>query len=140
MQSKLGEGVIITGTLPRDAESRYTAKGTLVVEFGAKVGERGEGDNKQAIWANCVAFGKVAEFAQGLQKGDIVLVIGKTKVEEYTKNGEEKKVTKLICEFISVMGGVAPAHKSVPVVPPEIAYSAPFGGFVPIDDDDDLPF
>lgn len=140
MQSKLGEGAIITGTLPRDAESKYTAKGTLVVEFGAKVEERGEGDNKQAIWANCVAFGKVAEFAQGLQKGDIVLVIGKTKVEEYTKNGEKKKVTKLICEFISVMGGVAPTQKSVPTVPPEVGYAATSNDFVAIDSDEDLPF
>lgn len=138
MQSKLGDGVLITGTLPRDAEVKHTNKGTTVVEFSMKVGERGEGDHKEAIWANCVAFGKVAELSQNLLKGDIVLATGKIKVEEYTsKNGEKKKSTKVICDFVVAMGRVSPySNTNEPLrdSPP------PVDDFVAVSDEDDMPF
>ena len=101
MQARLGDGVLITGMLPRDAETKSTTKGAQVTEFSVKAGERLVGENKEAIWVNCVAFGKTSDYAARLSKGDIVMVLGKTRVENYNdRAGNPKSATKLICEFI----------------------------------------
>ena len=138
MQAKLGDGVIISGTLPKDAELRHTQSNVPLCKFGVKVGNKQVGETKEAIWVNCVCWRNVAMVAANFCKGDTVLAWGKPQTRTYTgKDGEEKTSTELVCEFAvkmpSVIAGVSAAHA---------APSAPSGAFTDITNvsDDELPF
>lgn len=96
---------VACGSLPRDAELRQVgAKNSSCTSFGIKVDEIGAGDAKQAKWLDCVAWHKLAKYAAGLEKGDVVFVAGKFRKYSYTskKTGELVEKTELVCEFIMV--------------------------------------
>lgn len=147
MQAKIGNSVIICGSLPRDAEYKTVGdKETPLCKFGVKVDERDTGDNqKQAVWCNCTCWRDVAKVTANLQKGDIVLAIGKLQTRTYTgREGDEKTATELVCEAVFIMprawenalNGIAgrAASMGVPVS------SAQGDDFEEIVSDSDLPF
>jgi single-stranded DNA-binding protein len=136
MQAKLGDGIIVSGILPKDAEFQLTKeKQVPLCKFGLKVGERQNGDKRDAIWANCVCWRNVANAASEFCKGDTVLAWGKSQTSSYvSRDGEDKTKTELVCEFVIKMESIEDlAHK---------AYSAHAeSGFQDLPDasDDELP-
>jgi len=96
MQAKLGEGVIVTGRAVNDAEvKRVGDKDTPCGSFSLIVGRQGE----QATYANCKAWGDMADYAGLIRKGDTVCVIGDVRTREY--NGKTYK--DLNVQWMNVM-------------------------------------
>lgn len=109
MQTKLSDGsVMVCGVLPRDAEYKTVGQNnSSLTTFGVKVGERTSldaGSKPDAVWCNCVCWHAVARAAQNLKKNDVVLCVGKIKVENYTdNNGKAQTAKKLVCELVLTM-------------------------------------
>jgi single-strand DNA-binding protein len=105
MQVKIGNSVMICGSLPRDAEfKRVGDKDTPLCKFGVKVDEREVDGQRQAVWCNCVCWRDVAIATYELQKGDVVLAIGKIQERSYTgRDGEERTSKELVCEAVFSM-------------------------------------
>lgn len=100
MYSKLQDGsFIICGYVAKDAEKRTTQNGGLFVTWGVAVGKKNAGVNEETVWTNCKAFGRAAEIASQIVKGDTVLCVGRLETNE--NNGKTYK--NLLCEFVSVM-------------------------------------
>lgn len=96
--------VILMGRLARDPEVRYTegekpcavARYTLAVDDTQK----DKDGNKKANFINCVALGKMGEFAEKyLHKGMKILVEGSIKTGSYTnKDGNKVYTTDVMIE------------------------------------------
>lgn len=95
--------VILMGRLTRDPEVRYTsgensmvvARYTLAIDRAIK--KQGE---QSADFINCVAFSKVAEFAEKyLRQGMRVLVSGRLQTGNYTnKDGQKVYTTDVVLD------------------------------------------
>lgn len=97
--------IIIDGYLGRDAEVKATKTGTSVTTFSVGSTYRKNKDDKDGIttWFNCVAFGKTADGAAKLKKGDHVHVDARMQEEEYAaKDGTKKKIWKAIANSVAV--------------------------------------
>ena len=105
MQIKNGDGEIICGVLPRDAEFQLVgAKDTPMCKFSVKYDEVQNGAVKEARWRNCIAWFEKANYAALFKKGDTVFVCGKVETREYTKrDGEKGSSTDNTVEFAMKM-------------------------------------
>lgn len=98
--------VILMGRLTRDPEVRYSqgensmaiARYTLAVD--RRNGRSNNGDDQQADFIGCVAFGKSGEFAERyLHKGTKVVVTGRIQTGSYTnKDGQKVYTTDVVVE------------------------------------------
>ena len=93
--------------LGADPELRYTPSGMAVCEMRAVAGARkktdaGEWVDGDQSWVNLVAFKNLAEnCAESLSKGDLVVAIGKLKVENYEdKDGNKRIAVKVTLDAI----------------------------------------
>jgi len=91
----------LRGFVGKDAESFATKNQTTVVTFSLAT-KSGYKDKKTNQWVNktewhrIVAFGKPADYAKGLKKGDYVEVVGETQTNQFDKEfGDGKKKTKV---------------------------------------------
>ena len=97
--------VVLMGRLTRDIELKYanTSNGELAVaRFTLAVPKNVKGkDGKVAVdFINCVAFGKMGEFASKyFKKGQRVLVSGRIQMENYTdKEGNKRTSFDVVIE------------------------------------------
>lgn len=74
--------ITITGYLSRDAEKRRTQGGQDVTALNIPV-KQGWGDKEQTNWFRCSVWGKRADFAGNLRKGEFVCVTGELSIGEY---------------------------------------------------------
>ena len=133
MQSKLQDGsIIICGYVARDAEFKSTQTGKSLCRWSVKVGERQNGEQKEAIWVNCQAWHGAARAASAIKKGDTVLAVGKLDISEH----EGKTYKNLVCDFISIMKDV-PAQQSNE---PYMANTTDLSAYEEILSEDDPPF
>lgn len=116
--------VILMGRLTKDPDVRYTqgnepmciARYTLAVD---RMGKKKEGQTN-ADFPNCVAFGKLGEFAEKyLKKGTKIALIGRLQTGSYTnKNGVKVYTTEVVVESQefaeSKSSEKAPAQDDVP--------------------------
>ena len=149
--------VILMGRLTRDPEVRYTqgenamaiAKYTLAVD--RRRGRSNGGDDQQADFISCTAFGKSGEFAEKyLHKGTKICVSGRIQTGSYTnKDGNKVYTTDVVVEdqeFAESKG--AGTGYAVPGGEPEKSVGSnesagPAGnGFMNIPDgiEDEIPF
>lgn len=92
----LNKEILLTGTLGRDPESKYTPKGKLLCEFSIAVSV-GWGDNKTTEWYDCVAWEKKAEILQEhLSKGSRIQVRGDFKIETWSAKADGEAKAKLV--------------------------------------------
>ena len=91
--------VKLKGYIGRDAESFATKNQTILVRFSLAV-KSGYKDRQtqqwvnRTEWARIVAFGKPADYAKDLKKGDYVEVEGELRSTEYDAQvGDGKKKT-----------------------------------------------
>lgn len=72
----------IAGYLSRDAEQRTTQRGDAVTTWNVPV-KQGWGDTEQTNWYRVSVWGKRADFAAKLKKGDHVTVTGPLTIGDY---------------------------------------------------------
>lgn len=85
---------VITGTLVRDAELKYTGKGKAMVSM-ALPSEIGWGDHKKTIWLNVLWFGEFAEKkAPKLTKGSkVTITCADAEIPDYIIKGSAKSLS-----------------------------------------------
>jgi single-strand DNA-binding protein len=80
--------VTIIGNLGKDAEVRATGKGDPIARFSVAT-THGYGERKRSTWWSVTVFGKSAEFAGQLRKGDRVCIVGDAFMDTWQgKDGE----------------------------------------------------
>ena len=93
----------ILGRLAADAQA-VTTSATAVTRMRV-ASSVGYGDKQKTLWMNATAFGKTAEFAAKLKKGDQVLLVGQLEPNEYKdKDGVERKDVVLLCQTVQSVG------------------------------------
>lgn len=126
MRAKLGDGVMACGNATKDAEFKLLGeKNTPNCKWGMAVG-KDKDDN--TVFVNCEAWGRLANYAAGIKKGDPVLVFGQMRSHEY--NG--KTYHTLVADFVQFIGSTTEKRQ-------EMQQAEPQDDFFPVDDDD-LPF
>jgi single-stranded DNA-binding protein len=127
MRAKLGDGVMVCGNATKDAEFKLLGeKNTPNCKWGMAVG-KDKDDN--TVFVNCEAWGRLANYAAGIKKGDPVLVFGQIRSHEYN----DKTYHTLVADFVQYIGSTTERQ-------PEPQQSSELQGeFFPVDDDD-LPF
>ncbi|MBE7010990.1 MAG: single-stranded DNA-binding protein [Ruminococcaceae bacterium] len=142
--------VVLVGRLARDPELRTTQSGTNVVSFTVACDRRfvRQGEERQADFISCVAWGKTAEFvSRYFTKGMRIALDGRIQTRSWDdQNGQKRYATEVIAEDVEFaqskneVGGSysAPAYSApAPAVPQ--APSADIDGFMPVEEED-LPF
>lgn len=138
--------VILIGRLVADPETRQTQVGGLVSRYRLAVDrQRGKDGQREADFINCVAFGKSAEFASKyLSKGTKIAIEGRILTGSYEKDGVKHYTTDIVAERHEFCESRAAAAASLDVQPPaQTAPAVPESSnddFMPVDDNDDLPF
>lgn len=93
----------IMGRLTKDVELRRTGSGTAVASFTLAV-ERDFGQNgqKETDFIDCVAWGKVGEFAEKyFSKGKMMIASGRLQIRSWTdKNENKRKSAEVIVDSI----------------------------------------
>lgn len=133
--------VLLMGRLTKEPEVRYS-KGpepVAVARYTLAVNRRFKGQGEQeADFINCVAFGKIGEFAEKyLKKGQLISIVGRLQVRSWNdQNGQKRWSTDVVVEeqyFAESKTSFEGRSASQPANE----------GFYPIDEsieDEDLPF
>lgn len=139
--------VALVGNLARDPELRQTQAGTNVCRFTVAVNRRvKQGQEKQADFISCTAWGKTAEIvAQYFTKGKPIGVTGSIRTGSYIdkQTGAKKFTTEVWADNIEFVGskndsaGSAENRTAVPPAVPEDPYAG--DDFEPLVDTE-LPF
>lgn len=95
---------ILTGRLTRQPERQSTRNGATVCRFSLAVDKYSSGE-KTAIFINCVAYGKTAEFLVNYcDKGDKLGIEGSVDSYSYDSNGVKRYVTEILCNRVELEG------------------------------------
>ncbi len=126
MRAKLGDGVMACGNATKDAEfKRLGDKNTPNAKWGMAVGKNAD---DSTVFVNCEAWGRLANYAAGIKKGDPVLVFGQIREHEYN----DKTYKTLVADFVQFIGSTTERQ--------EPQQAEPENGFFPDMDSEDLPF
>ena len=143
--------VILMGRLTRDPEVRYSQgeNSTAVARYSLAVDRKFKRDGEPtADFINCIAFGKLGEFAEKyLRKGTKIAITGRIQTGSYTnKDGQRVYTTDVVVEeqeFAESKSSAA-ANSGAAYTPSRPEPSAAAGdGFMNIPDgveDEGLPF
>ena len=122
----------IIGHAGRDSETRFTPGGDAVCEVSIAV-TRKRKETETVTWWKVVVFGKSAEWAGEIKKGDVVFAAGEPVLEEWQdKDGNKRSTLKLYAQSIVGHGKWQKADK--PVDKP-VDKSNPYAQM-----EDDVPF
>lgn len=133
--------MILVGNLGRDAELRYTPKGTPVLEFSLATNERWTdavgAQQELTQWFRVTVWGRQAESLKPfLVKGKQVLVEGRFRSREFTdRDGKHRVSLEVRSDQLLLLGarGATPEESATP--PPELEREDQ--GF---ESTDDIPF
>lgn len=129
--------VVLVGRLTKDPEVKYS-NNTAITRFTLAINRSFKKDGQQeADFINCVAFNKRAEaIANYVQKGHKLGVAGRIQTGSYTnQEGQRIYTTDVIVdemEFLESKNSSSGSSQQNP--------NADSDGFLPVEDDDDLPF
>ena len=134
--------VILMGRLVKEADVRYSqgAEPLAVARYTLAVNRRFKRQGEpEADFINCVAFGKLGEFAERyFTKGQMVSITGRLQVRSWEdKNRQKHWTTEVIVEEQYFAESKKDNTEKIPAGQPDV------DGFYPIDEsieDDDLPF
>jgi single-strand DNA-binding protein len=94
--------VILMGRLTKNPDVRYTQgnEPMCIARYTLAVDRMGKKEETNADFPNCVAFGKLGEFAEKyLKKGTKIALIGRLQTGSYTdRNGNKVYTTEVIVE------------------------------------------
>ena len=95
---------------------------------------------QETEWHNIVIWGKLAEVAEKyVTKGTALYVEGKIKTEKYTKDGQDRYVTRVVASSFQMLGGKKEESAPAPQQRPQHQTTPLVDGVVE-PDDSDLPF
>lgn len=128
----------VEGRVVADPELRFASSGTAVGSFRLVAADRRqnpetkEWEDADTLWLPVTCFKKLAEnVIESVGKGDLVVVTGKLKTDEWTsQEGEKKSRVVMIADTVSVSlafrvipHGAGRAERSTPAVPQEDQWS-----------------
>lgn len=131
--------VILKGNCGRDPEITNFENGGKVAQFSLATTERGfktrDGRDvpEKTDWHNIVVkkTGLAGVCEQYVRKGSPLLIVGKIQTRDYTDNsGQMRYITEIVVDEMELLGQ---KRESAPAPAPE------YGGYTPMNDDDDLP-
>lgn len=101
--------VIIKGRLTKDVDIKYTqTTNTQIANISVAVNRRfvKEGEERQADFFNCIAFGKQAEFlSKYFKKGQEIAIVGRLQTRTWDDDqGQKHYVTEIVIEEIEFCG------------------------------------
>ena len=125
--------VILIGRLTKDPELRITPSGVSVTSFTIAVNRRFKKDETDFI--SCVAWRQTAEFiTKYFAKGSMIAVVGSLQTGSYEKDGQKHFTTDVNVDEVYFAGGKTEETKAQ-----NESYNID-EGFMPMPDDDDIPF
>ena len=138
----MSANISILGNAGRDANLRYSEKGTPVASFpiASNSFKNGpEGRTEITHWFNVTAFGKTAEtLAEHVKKGTYLLVHGRLSFSPWTTNeGEPRSGAEVALFSFEFVGGSRPEGREseTPVgeisEPPTAEYTGPINAETP---------
>lgn len=129
--------IILLGRLTSNPEIRHANTGTAIATYTLAVNRRFKREGEpDADFINCVAIGKVGEFAEKyLKKGTLISIVGRLQIRQWEdKEGKKRYATEVIVEEHYFAGSKEKNEPTAPIEP---------DGFYPVDEnteDEDLPF
>ena len=139
--------MILLGRLTRDPEVRYSQgdNASAVARYTLAVDRRFRRDGEQsADFISCVAFGKLAEFAERyLRQGIKIAVVGRIQTGSYMKDGVRVYTTDVVIEEQEFAESKGNSQQSATQQPAQSPYGSASGdGFMNIPDgiDEMCPF
>lgn len=99
--------VIVMGRITKDLEVKHAQSGTAILSFTVAVNRKfsKEGEEKQADFISCRAFGKTSEnIAKFFSKGSLILVEGRIQTGSYDKDGTKVYTTDVIVDSFDFTG------------------------------------
>lgn len=129
--------VVLVGRLTKDPEVKYS-NNTAITRFTLAINRSFKKDGQQeADFINCVAFNKRAEaIANYVSKGHKLGVIGRIQTGSYTnQEGQRIYTTDVIVDEMEFLESKNSSSGNSQPNP-----NADSDGFLPVEDDDDLPF
>ena len=137
---------ILMGRLTRDPETSTSTSGVVVTRFTLAVDRRfqKQGEERQADFINIVTFNKTAEFVKKyFIKGQLALVSGSIQTRSWDgQDGQKKYATEVIAEEVNFVGSKKdnPAAQGAGADVESAQKPVSKDDFMPLDDDDSLPF
>ena len=124
--------VILMGRICKDLELKYTPSNVAVTSFTIAVDRRYQKDgNKQADFIPIIAWRSTAEFiCKHFDKGKMINIVGRIETRSWEKDGQKRYATEVIVDEVNC-GGDKQKQEGVPVDDT---------GFIPAEDDPNLPF
>ena len=135
--------VIESGRLGKDPDVRYSQGGMAVANFSIAVNRKFKRDGEpDADFFNCVSFGKTAEFIEKyFHKGSPILIVGHLQNEEYEKDGQKVRITKIYVDEVDFMGESKNGQNGGQNASQGQPQQKPSGDeFMNVSIDDELPF
>ena len=134
--------VILMGRLVKEPDVRYSqgVEPLAVARYTLAVNRRFKRQGEQETdFINCIAFGKLGEFAEKyFKKGQLISIVGRLQVRSWNdQNGQKRWSTDVIIEEQYFAESKKESSEKIPAGKPDN------DGFYPIDEsieDDDLPF
>lgn len=97
--------IFLIGRVGRKPEARTTATNKAVVTLSLATDEYGGKDKPNHVeWHNVTLWEKQAEFAmKHIDKGDLILVEGSIRKEEYEKDGVKRQHVRINCKSVHLL-------------------------------------
>lgn len=121
------QSTTIVGRAGGDPEVRNTNSGQSVANLSVATTYRRKGPDGNQIeeteWHRCVLFGRTAEIAaEYVNKGDLVLLVGRLQTREYEKDGIKRFSTELVANDLKLFPRAMKAGAAVePAAPAGVA-------------------
>ena len=138
--------IVIMGRLTRDPELRRTGSGVAVASFTLAVDRDYTGKDqgeKETDFIDCVAWRTTGEFVgKYFAKGRMACVSGRLQIRQWTdKDGNKRRNAEVVADNVYFADQKSTADNGANSPAPVAATVAPAAGnFVPMDDDEPLPF
>lgn len=99
--------IMLIGNIGKDPETRFTTTNKSVTSFSIATTSSYKGKDGNYVneteWHNIEAWELSDYVKENLKKGSKIYLEGKNKTEEYEKNGEKKRFTKVIADSFSII-------------------------------------
>lgn len=97
--------VTLRGRVGNEPGLKETPKGTKVANFSLATHRKKKDGDQHTDWHRVVAFGREAEAASKLNKGDTAHVEGRLQTRVWEKNGETHYTTEVVAWEVLPLGG-----------------------------------
>ena len=97
--------VTLRGRVGNEPELKETPKGTKVASFGLATHRKNKYGEQQTDWHRVVGFGRQAEIAAVLEKGDQAHIEGRLQTRSWDEDGQKRYMTEVVALEILPLRG-----------------------------------